>query len=265
MYLAPVAIPGLPLVGFLNTDASPTDDPSVRQALILATDRAQLVQTVFGPYSPVAMGPLSRSHPDYDPAVESLYSTAADREAASALLEEAGWVMGEDGLRRRDGQTLQLQAYLMTWGLVPEVAELLQAQWRAVGVDLVLNEVTFTAALAAVAENRHHVIFWSEPGTDADLLRSFFHSESIGVRNWSNVRSPQLDSLLDEARVEGDPERRSELYSQVQTLVMEDALILPIRDYVNLNGVRRCVSDLRFDTRGWFPILHDVQLVGSCR
>ena len=79
----------------------------------------------------------------------------------------------------------------------------------------------------------------------------------------SSVRSPQL-TLLGETRV-GGSERRSELYSQVQTLVMEDALILPIRDYVNLNGVRRCVSDLRFDTRGWFPILHDVQLVGSCR
>lgn len=264
LYLVPTRIPGLPLVGFLNTTAFPTDDLDVRRALVLGADRTQLVRTVFGDYSPVAVGPLSHNHTHYSSAVEALYPEA-DVQQAAALLEEAGWTMADDGLRYRDGQPLQLQAYVMTWGLVPEVAELLQAQWRDLGVELVLNEVTFTAALAAVAENRHNLIFWSEPGTDGDLLRSFFHSESIGLRNWSGVTSAELDSLLDQARKAGDPEERTELYGRAQTLIMEEALILPIRDYVNLNGVRQCVSDLHFDSRGWFPVLHDLRLSGSCR
>ena len=262
--LAPVAIPGLPLVAFLNTQASPTDDLDVRKALILATDRQTLVQTVFGRYSPVAAGPFSHNHVDYAPEVENLYSY--DPQTAAQLLERAGWVLDpQTGLRAKDGVPLQLQAYVMSWGLVPQVSQMLQAQWRQVGVDLVINEVTFTAAQAAAKENKHNLIFWSEPGTDADLLRSFFDSENLGGRNWSNASLPALDDLLARARREGDPERRRQLYGEAQVTIMEEALVLPIRDYVNLNAYRACVEGLSFDSRGWFPILHDVKLGDACR
>ena len=263
--LVPVAIPGLPLVAFLNSARPPTDDLRVRRALILATDREEIARVVFGGYSPVADGPLSHSHADYDSRVESLH-LAYDPGAAVALLEEAGWVLdGDSPVRVREGERLQIEAYVMGWGLVPEVSQLLQAQWSAVGVDLVLNQVTFAAAMAAVGENRHNLFFWSEPGTDADLLRSFFHSENIGLRNWSGASLPELDRILDEARRERDPVARGEAYGRAQTIIMEQALIVPIRDYVNLNGVRDCVQGLRFDSRGWFPILHDLAVAGSCR
>ena len=262
--LQPVAIPGLPLVAFLNTRAAPTDDIRVRRALILATDRQSLVEAVFGTYSPVAVGPLSRNHEAYATDLESLY--AFDLQGAQALLDEAGWSRDQEGgVRMKDGNPLRLEAYVMSWGLVPQVAQLLQAQWQEVGVELVINEVTFTAALAAVGENKHNLIFWSEPGTDADILRSFFHSENIGMRNWSNVALPALDGLLDEARRETDPQRRLELYREVQRTVMQEALILPIRDYVNLNARRTCIEGLRFDSRGWFPVLHDITVDTACR
>ena len=41
---------------------------------------------------------------------------------------------------------------------------------------------------------------------------------------------------------------------------MEQALIIPIRDYVNLNAASGRVKGLRYDARGWFPWLYDVQL-----
>lgn len=261
--LMPVAIPGLPLVGFLNTQTAPTDDLRVRQALLLAVDRAEITRTVFGGYSPPATGPLSRNHPDY--LETEAGALAPDPTGAVGLLEEAGWQMGSDGVRRKDGQTLTVRALVMTWGLVPQVSQLLQAQWRSVGVDLQLEEVTFTSALAAVEANDYGIIFWSEPGTDGDLLTSFFHSPPIGQRNWSQVNSPELDRLLDEARVETDQERRSSLYAQAQRYITAEALVIPIRDYVNLNGVRACVDDLSFDSRGWYPKLYDLSLASPCR
>lgn len=262
LHLIPVAIPGLPLVGFMNTSAAPTDDLRVRQALLLATDQEEIVGAVFGGYSPTATGPLSRNHPQYA-AVSSGMET--DRERAADLLDEAGWSLGDDGMRTKDGVPLRIHTYIMSWGLVPEVGQLLQAQWKALGVDLLLEEVTFAAALAAVEANEHNLIFWSEPGTDGDLLTSFFHSAPLGQRNWSRVSSPELDSLLDRAReITGEAERQS-LYTQAQQLIMDQALIIPIRDYVNLNGARSCVEDVSFDSRGWFPDLHDLRLAASCR
>ena len=52
----------------------------------------------------------------------------------------------------------------------------------------------------------------------------------------------------------------SSLYNQVQLRVMDQALVIPIRDYVNLNGVSNRVQGLRFDAQGWFPWLIDVTL-----
>ncbi len=261
--IRPVAIPGLPLVGFLNTQAAPTDDLRVRRALLLAVDRAEITQTVFGGYSPPATGPLSRNHPDYMEVEAS--ALVPDLAGAVDLLEEAGWRVGANGLRSRDGKTLSLRALVMTWGLVPQVGQMLQSQWKAIGVDLQLEEVTFTTALAAVAANDYGIIFWSESGTDGDLLTSFFHSAPIGQRNWSQVASPELDRLLNAARTETDQSKRSALYVEVQQRIMAEALVIPIRDYVNLNGVRSCVGDLSFDSRGWYPKLYDLKLASPCR
>jgi len=262
--LLAVPIPGVPLVGFLNSTRPPTDDLLVRQALLYATDRQAIVNTVFGGLSPVAVGPLSHNHQNFAPELESLYEYSPD--TAASLLEKAGWQLsgGANGIRTKDGESLQVDAYVMSWGLVPEVAELLQAQWQQVGVDLVINRVTFTAAVAAARDGKHNLIFWSEAGTDGDLLRTFFHSDNVGLRNWSVVSMPELDEMLDAARREGDSESRNELYKRVQATVMEQALILPIRDYVNLNARRQCVQGLRFDSRGWFPLLHDISVNGRC-
>ena len=57
-----------------------------------------------------------------------------------------------------------------------------------------------------------------------------------------------------------DPASRAALYAQIQERIMDQALILPIRNYVNINAASSKVKDLRFDVRGWFPLLYDVHL-----
>ena len=258
-------IPGVPLVAFLNSTNPPTDDLRVRQALIWGADREEIVRAVFGGYSPVAQGPLSHNHQHYSRAVEQFYPRY-DPARAAQLLEQAGWQLEKEGeLRQREGVPLRVEALVMSWGLVPQVSELLQAQYRRLGIELVLNQVTFSAALAAMQENRYNMVFWSEAGADGDVLRLFFHSENMGLRNWSRYSSTELDSLLDEARRAADPGARAALYARVQELVMREALVLPIRDYVNLTGVRRCVRGLRFDCHGWFPLLAELRLAQPCR
>lgn len=50
------------------------------------------------------------------------------------------------------------------------------------------------------------------------------------------------------------------VYAQIQRSIMDQALIVPIRDYVNLNGMSARVQGLQFDAQGWFPWLYDVKL-----
>jgi peptide/nickel transport system substrate-binding protein len=257
-----VPVPGQPLQFFLNTERPPTDDPRVRQALLYAADRQAIVSTIFLDYSPVAYGPLGSATMGYDPAVEGMY--AYDPEEASRLLEEAGWIDANgDGVRDREGQPLELNAILMTWGYLSEVGQMLQAQYRAVGIDLKTQTVAFPAAVEAAGEGEHHLAPMTFFSSDPSVLDfTYLSSNADGGFNWSKVRDAELDRLLTEALSEPDPDRRVALYSQAQRRIMDLALVLPIREYVNLNATSAHVHDLQFDLRGWFPWLHDVYLDG---
>ncbi|HEY72923.1 MAG TPA: ABC transporter substrate-binding protein [Thermoflexia bacterium] len=250
-----VAPPGVPLMFLLNTTRAPLDDISVRQALLYATDRSAIASAVFHDTSPAAYGPLTAGTLGYDPAVQGYY--AHDPARAAALLEEAGWTDSDgDGLRDREGEPLMLDLYLMGWGYMPEVGQLLAAQWMELGIGVNSQIVSYPEALEVGGEGRHHLMPFSLSSSDPDLLRKFFHSQA--TFNWAKVNDPELDAWLEEAARASDHTQRAVLYSSVQQRVMEQALIIPIRDYVNLNGVSNHVEGLRFDGRGWFPWLIDV-------
>jgi peptide/nickel transport system substrate-binding protein len=255
-----VPIPGQPLQFFLNTEKPPTDDLRVRQALLHATDRQRIVDSIFQGYSPVAYGPLNAVTMGYDPAVEGRY--VYDTDQAVALLEEAGWTDSDgDGIRDQDGQPLTLQAYLMTWGYLPEVGQMLQNQLRAVGVDLQTQTVAFPAALEAAGKGEHHLAPMTFFGSDPNVLDLTYLSRNAdGGFNWSRARDTLLDSLLNDGLRALDPIERASRYAQAQTRIMDLALVLPIRDYVNLIAARAAVRGLQYDRRGWFPWLYDVHL-----
>jgi peptide/nickel transport system substrate-binding protein len=255
-----VPIPGQPLQFFLNTARPPTDDLRVRQALLYATDRPTIVSTVFMGYSPVAHGPLSAVTMGYDPAVEGTY--AYDPAKAADLLDQAGWTDSDgDGIRDKEGAPLTLQAYLQGWGYIPQVAEMLQSQLKAVGIDLQTQVVSYPAAMEAAGKGEHHLAPMTFSGSDPSIINSSYLSANAdGGFNWSKVRDPEIDRLLTEAVSELDLNQRADRYAQVQQRIMDLALILPIRDYVNMNVARAGVKGLQFDRRGWFPWLHDVYL-----
>jgi peptide/nickel transport system substrate-binding protein len=255
--IIPVAIPGQPLGLMLNTQRAPLDDLRVRQALLFATDRTTIVQTVFGGESPTASGPLTAVTSGFDPSLAERYPY--NPQEARALLEEAGWIDSDgDGILQKDGQPLVLDAVLMTWGSVPEVAQLVQSQWAKVGVELRTEVLTYPAALEAARVGEYHIIPQNFSASDPDLLRAYYHSGE--PFNWSKITDVALDDLLDNARSTTDPNQRGKLYAQAQQRIMELALLVPIRDPVNLNGVSTRVKGLRFDAHGWFPLLHDVYL-----
>jgi peptide/nickel transport system substrate-binding protein len=257
--LYPVAVPGLSVQFFQNTDLAPLDDLRVRQALLYASDRAALVSAVFGPTSPVASGPLSAVTRGADDSLGSLY--AYDPEKASMLLAEAGWHDSNgDGILDKDGKPLALRGILMTWGELPAIGTILQAQWRKAGIDLQWESLTYPAALEAASAGTYHLMPFVSSGTDPDLLSDFFHSRNLGGFNFAKVSDPELDAWLDEASREGDWTKRAALYAMAQQRIMQQAWILPIRDQVNLNAARERVQGLRYDVQGWFPVLYDVWL-----
>jgi peptide/nickel transport system substrate-binding protein len=256
-----VPIPGQPAQFFLNTQRAPLDDIRVRQALLYATDREAIVNTVFSDTSPVAYGPLSRDTRSYNPGEREAYPY--DPLKAESLLNEAGWRDDdEDGVLDKDGTPLELTMALGGWGFNPDMAQLLQAQWARIGVALSAEVVPYPALLEAGQEGSHHLVGFNLFGHDPHLLWTFYHSE--GGFNFSHVADSTLDRWLDQGATLRGP-KRDAVYGEIQARIMELALVLPLRDYVNLNVAQASVEGLHFDAQGWFPWLVDVRLTDGER
>jgi len=254
--LQAVPIPGQPLQLFFNTRRAPTDDASVRRALLLAVDRPSIVATVFGEYSAVAEGLLSANTPGSTPVIPA---EAYDPAQAAALLDSAGWVLGADGRRSRQGQPLAVQLIVPPWGSNPEAAQLVSAAWSALGAEVELQVAPgFGPLKEAQAAGEYNIIGVNLFGSDPDLLRPFYTSD--GLYNWSGWADPQLDALLvDAAESVGPRAERMALYGQAADRVADQSLVLPIRDYTNLVVHRRGLTDLRFSPQGWNPYLIDLR------
>jgi peptide/nickel transport system substrate-binding protein len=253
----PTPIPGQPLQFIFNTRLAPTDNPNFRQALLYATNRPSIVEAVFAGESPVAYGPLSSATEGYNPAVESYYPfDLAEAERAFRLAN----VADSDGDGRLDlnGQTIELTLLIPPWNLIPETAQALAGQWRGLGFEVNLEQVpNFSALLAAIDEGDYHLVALYDFGLDASLLNAYYLSS--GNNNVSGFGDPTLDNYLLGALQEPDPTTRANLYQAAQTLIMDQALVLPIREHVNFNGATARLDGIIFDAHGWWPLLNNFQ------
>ena len=262
--LSSVPIPGQPLQFMLNTVRPPTDRLAVRQALLFATDRPAIIQTVFQGLSPVAYGPISSPTLGYDPDLEGRY--AYDPTQAQALLNSLELIdSDDDGWRDFEGEPVAITVVVPPWGLSLEVAQLLESQWETtLQLKVEVRQVAeYTMLRDAVDAGEYNVVSYNMLALDPILLNSFY--TTAGFNNWTNFSDPDLDALLIEAAIERDAARRADLYRSAQERIMEEALVIPVREYVNLNGVSPAVSGLHYDTQGWFPYLTDLTLTSTGR
>ncbi len=259
--LYPQPIPGEPLQFLFNTRQSPTDKVDVRRALIMATNRTAIVDAVFQQFSPVAYGPISAVTSFYDPKVKTMYEYS--RSSALDLLGKAGYADTDgDKILDLNKQKLHLVMIVPSWGFAPQVAEKIQSQWRDLGIELELKQVPgFTQLLAAVKEGNYNLVGYDDFGFDASVLNLLYQSST--PNNMMHYADGNMDSWLQRGTESSDPQMRQNMYAAIQNGIMDQALILPIRDYVNLNGASSRIKGLSFDAYGWFPLLPNLTIDDS--
>ena len=253
-----VPVPGTPQQFFFNTRHAPLDSMTVRQALLYGTNRTEIVDAVYQGRSPIAHGPLTSTVMYYDPAVEQMYPFDLDQ--ARALLASQGLAdTDNDGILEWEGEPLKLTVVFGPWNQMPDVAQLIQSQWRELGIDVELIQVPdFPSLRQRVRDDDYDVISFYDFGVDPSILNRFYLSGA--VNNWSGFSDPQLDQTLYEAMRQTNSDARRTLYSAAQIRIMEQALVLPIREYVNLVGVSSDLDGVVFSAQGWWPLLRNFQL-----
>ena len=253
----PVAIPGQPLQFIFNLNRVPTNDVNVRKALLYATNRVAIVDAVFAGQSPVANAPLTAVTQGFTDRTQDQYSF--DPQEAEDLFRLAGIAdTDEDGILDLNGVPLEITIVAPPWGLIPLTAQAIEGQWRELGIQVMIEQVpNFGALLGKINDGEYNMLAFYSFGLDASLLNSYYLAN--GFNNIANFNNPEVDELLTQALQESDPTTRDNLYAAAQAIIMEEAIILPVRDYVNLNGATASIDGVIFDAHGWFPLLHNFQ------
>ncbi len=260
--IMPASIPGQPLQFMFNTRRAPTDNLAFRQALLYGTNRDAIVDLVFQGFSPAAYGPITSTTQFYNPGVTGYYPYNAAH--AQQMLASLGYADADNNgfLDVPGGGDLSVDILVPPWGMVPQVAQTLQTQWSGLKIRVNLISVPDLSTLVSrVQEGEYHLVAFYSFGVDPSLLNAFFTSQ--GSRNWTGFASADLDQVLIEATRQLDSGIRSQLYTQAQQIIMENALILPVREYVNLNGVSNQLENVQFDSFGWFPLMYNARLTAS--
>jgi peptide/nickel transport system substrate-binding protein len=252
---------GLPFGVMLNSETGIFKDLRVRQAFIMGIDRKGLVDDLFFGLIKPAYGPLSATTPAYWADSEKYYPY--DPKKAAALLDEAGWKPGPDGIRVKDGVRLASN-YDVGAPLEPDTAVDIQAQLKKIGFDLKIEIITFAKRDELVMNNQNGIQPLRWIAGDPSLLEIQFHSRNIPTPgynkfNYARLRNPELDSLLERAAGAGDAKQRDGLYFQAQKIIMDSAVWVPIHDQVNTVAYRTNRSGYIWARTQWCILFKDVE------
>ena len=244
------SLPGLPQVNYISPAISPTSDIRVRQAILHAVDQEEIVDLVFFGKAPRAYGPLSSDFAEYDPIVETYYPY--DPELSAQLLDEAGWTLGDDGIRRQGDETLRARIIEnRSWN--PWVT-LLQDQLGKIGFDAEVITLEGGGYFQETGETIFELASMGDVFGSPATLRRDFHSSSIGPGNINvgHINDPKLDELLDAASVETNIGVRAEILSEVQRYIMDQAYIVPIIELHFFTAFSNDLSGFSVDGTGFY-------------
>ncbi|WP_107655144.1 ABC transporter substrate-binding protein [Nocardia suismassiliense] len=237
------ANPGVPFGFQTNVTRGPLRDPAVRQALLPAIDRKQLVDTVLGPQFKPATSPLASSTPGYQDLSTRL---AYDPGKARGILDQAGWLPGGDGIRVKNGERLSFSVlFSQVFAGNQAIIELVQQQLRQVGVELKLDLVSGAESTARQNAKDFDSSYGNTTRADGDILRTSF---GLDGRNL-NVRGPipALDDALNGQLSTVDTTVRNGLIHTAQQQVLDAGLLIPTVELSQAIGAGGTAQDLKFE------------------
>lgn len=225
-----------------KNDSQILKDPAVRSALLLATNRPDIIRTLNG-FATSMEGPLTK-----DQLSTGQRQATFDKAGASAKLEGAGWTMANN-IRTKNGVPLRITLVAPRAGDYVSVVQTLAAQWRTIGVDAQVNLVSPATIQQNVLVPRAYdvLVYELAIGSDPDVF-AYWHSSQAGPLgfNLANYSSGVSDDALSSARTRLDMKLRITKYEAFTTQWLKDvpaiALYQPKLHYIADENVRTITS-----------------------
>jgi peptide/nickel transport system substrate-binding protein len=228
----------------------------VRQALAHATNREEIIRYLYRGQARLADGPLPSNSWAYEPDITHY---GYDPQQAEQLLDSAGLARkAENG-----GMRLKLALKTSTEESTRLLGAVLQEQWRKVGIDLELRSMEPATLASDIAKGDFelYTLRWIGVNNDPEFYEFAFSSKRIPPMggNRGHYRNPEVDALLDQARVESDREKRRELFSKVQKITAEDLPYFSLWFIDNVSVHRKRISDVQLSPSGDYDFLRSIE------
>jgi len=212
----------------LNLSRPPLDDVRVRQAIAYGLDEKRIVGTLTYGTAILAAADLSDYYWAYDPNVTKY---PHNPQKAAALLDAAGWKLGSNGLRTKNGQPLSLQ---MVYGegnaTARQLGVQIQSELRAIGIDVQIKTYTYTVLYATKALGgilnsgkfdigQYSWVAGADPDDSSGWMCAMVPPAGNNITHYCNA---QFDAAEQDALANFDRVKRKKDYAVTQSLLARD-------------------------------------------
>lgn len=222
-----------------NFNSEALQSKEVREAITIGINRQEIVDKAYGKTGKLAEG-------YYTPAVDWAFNADAkipdfDKEKAEQLLQQAGLTKNSDGY--------YLTLSIATFNLDPftNVATIMQANLKEIGIDLQINTMEAAAfmQLGMSGEGYDLYAMGGQVGPDPS---SFYHRIATdGMMNFSHYSNAEVDDSFAQASGIMDQTERGDLYKKIQEYCAEDFIIVPFSEDNAVNVYKSYLSGLPYD------------------
>jgi len=259
-------------MGFMNIDILPNNgygyvafnhkkeilsDVKVRQALTYGLNRAEIVEGYYGPYADVINIPESKVSWAYTE--DGINTYDFDLEKAKSLLEEAGWKVGADGIREKDGKKLKLNfSATANNPVVDALLPIMTLNYKELGVDFVAETLEFNAIMDKKSTGDFDM-FFAAWGLTPDPDNTIFISN--GAQNDFGYSNPKVDELMAKGKKELDLEKRKAIYKEMYQEINKDAVFIYMYQRTNMEAYNARANGFDISPYKDFPFsLYQVEL-----
>jgi peptide/nickel transport system substrate-binding protein len=251
---------GVPRVFVLNTQKPPFDDVKARHAVAWAIDRERILKEVFGGIGKVARGVLTPGMLGYWAEGESQWP-GYDLEKAKQMLADAGWKdTNGDGTVDKAGKE-----FTISYGQIPgfpfdQFGQIVVNDLAKIGVKVIVENEEQAAYLADLRKGKWEFAGMLFAATDPDVLYIIAHSSSIDAAwNTARYKNAEVDELIQKGRTTLDQKARAEIYTQIQTKMLQDMPYIPFYVIQDPLIIKSHVKGFRSDLQGFLDF-YDVYI-----
>jgi len=177
----------------INVTKEPFTDIRLREAVSYAINQQEILDNVFAGYGKVAHNFLISALPESKIAADA--DISYDPAKAAALLDEAGWKAGADGVREKDGQRLSVALWTQNDSVYRRLSEVIQAELKAIGVEAEITTFDSATIRDQFKAGEQQLVVRSYSWPNADIVDWFFSAERLGYPNVSMFNDPKAEEL----------------------------------------------------------------------